>query len=359
MSYQSVICQSCKGSGKDATNVDKCPRCLGRGMVCEAVATSATPRTEAVIDVFAVARTPLIVLARQLERELNAASAGVKAHCADWAADDTRVKAIAKSVGIDLEAERAASNDDSFPSVVEVAERMAALITELKTNRIDNTTKEPACEDVNPVAPLCFWDPRCPETGWLSNFYVAGIYTEEWTWATSEHYYQSLKSNDAGYVAAIRACLSAKDAKRCSHKWFCCQPPLNDRVKYMRIAIRAKFSQHKDLADKLLATRGAIIEASPVDNLWGIGVGDGINLMGLLLEELRSELQAAVNKRLIERQETISELKANRIDDTSKALGDAYLADSRNLYATKHRQFLTAYEQRTSHHPSQASPQRC
>ncbi len=61
----------------------------------------------------------------------------------------------------------------------------------------------------------------------------------------------------------------------------------------MRAAILAKFTQHADLKQKLLATEHRlIVEDSPVDPYWGVGEnGDGLNMMGLLLMELRSYLQ--------------------------------------------------------------------
>ncbi len=73
-----------------------------------------------------------IGIVRGWRSELEKNQARVKSLCADWADDDTRVKEIAKTVGIDLEAEREASDDDSFPSVIEVVERMAAALTEVR-----------------------------------------------------------------------------------------------------------------------------------------------------------------------------------------------------------------------------------
>ena len=52
--------------------------------------------------------------------------------------------------------------------------------------------------------------------------------------------------------------------------------------------------KHRDLGDKLALTSGLIIEASPVDPIWGEGpTSTGLNLMGLLLMELREALREA------------------------------------------------------------------
>jgi hypothetical protein len=58
-------------------------------------------------------------------------------------------------------------------------------------------------------------------------------------------------------------------------------------------ALRAKFSQNQHLRSMLLATGEAkIYEASPIDSYWGLGMDKkGKNRLGLLLEQVRGELQ--------------------------------------------------------------------
>lgn len=68
---------------------------------------------------------------------------------------------------------------------------------------------------------------------------------------------------------------------------------------------RAKFTQRADLLAQLLATRGTtLVEASPYDKIWGIGLAasdprandpaqwKGQNLLGKILTALRDELAA-------------------------------------------------------------------
>ena len=140
-----------------------------------------------------------------------------------------------------------------------------------------------------------FWDHRCPDTGWLSNFYAAPVAHSGVVWPTSEHLYQSLKFHDPDYKRTILSIASPKAAKAKAHEWEESMGEANviGKARIMREAIMCKFTQHLELADKLLATTGRIVEASPTDHVWGVGaVGHGLNLMGMLLMELRSVLKA-------------------------------------------------------------------
>jgi hypothetical protein len=62
----------------------------------------------------------------------------------------------------------------------------------------------------------------------------------------------------------------------------------------MRQALRAKFVQHEDLRQQLLATGNVrLVEHTTNDRYWGDGGdGSGRNMLGILLMELRAKLRA-------------------------------------------------------------------
>lgn len=64
------------------------------------------------------------------------------------------------------------------------------------------------------------------------------------------------------------------------------------KVAIMKRALLAKFTQHQELKDMLLATKDAkLVEHIEHDNYWGDGGdGKGKNMLGKLLMALRSEL---------------------------------------------------------------------
>lgn len=71
---------------------------------------------------------------------------------------------------------------------------------------------------------------------------------------------------------------------------------------YVYTANMAKFSQNPDLKRFLLETEGLIVEASPLDTIWGIGLDEddpealdrskwkGTNWLGEVLTKVRTEL---------------------------------------------------------------------
>lgn len=77
----------------------------------------------------------------------------------------------------------------------------------------------------------------------------------------------------------------------------------NSKIKIVYIANNLKFSQNEELKAKLLETKGKyIVEASPVDTIWGIGIAPddprrfnrakwrGQNLLGKILTQLREDI---------------------------------------------------------------------
>lgn len=145
----------------------------------------------------------------------------------------------------------------------------------------------------------------------FSQWYPAPFELDGERYATAEHYMmaekarlfgaddirrQILQSGNPGQAKALgRQIIGFKDDVWNAHRFdIVCQ------------ANRAKFSQHADLKAFLLQTGERIlVEASPVDSIWGIGLAQddpridnplqwqGLNLLGFALMKVRDQLQAA------------------------------------------------------------------
>lgn len=146
--------------------------------------------------------------------------------------------------------------------------------------------------------------------GFLSHFHPSPIALDGEAWPTVEHYYQTQKSFDPDYRAAIRATWGPGRAKRAAatrgsgwraqQSWFlrtgASPRPDWDEVKLevMRKADWAKYDQNPELAAALLATGEAeLIEDSRAEPFWGVGRdGLGLNWAGRVLMEVRGVIAA-------------------------------------------------------------------
>ena len=68
------------------------------------------------------------------------------------------------------------------------------------------------------------------------------------------------------------------------------------KIDVMYRALKCKFSTYAHLTEMLLSTAGSVlVEASPHDLFWGGGrEGEGLNYLGRLLMQLRSEILGTV-----------------------------------------------------------------
>ena len=132
--------------------------------------------------------------------------------------------------------------------------------------------------------------------GEFSNFAPFPIFIRNKRWPTSEHYFQGQKFAGTKHEEEIRlvkkpriAADMGRDRKRPLRRdW----EAVKDGV--MLAALRAKFSQHADLRELLLATGDAkLVEHTGNDAYWGDGGdGSGRNMLGQILMRVREELRA-------------------------------------------------------------------
>ncbi|KAI4350171.1 hypothetical protein L6164_010680 [Bauhinia variegata] len=148
------------------------------------------------------------------------------------------------------------------------------------------------------------WDPY----GAFSNFSPHPIQMPDGsgdyvTWLSVEHYYQAHKFvgvNDPlaqKCVERIKSAKSPEEAARIGRSMQRQQPHLirsdwdNIKIDVMYKALKSKFSIYPHLNCMLVSTAGSVlVEASPHDLFWGGGRdGEGLNYLGRLLMQLRSE----------------------------------------------------------------------
>jgi ribA/ribD-fused uncharacterized protein len=126
---------------------------------------------------------------------------------------------------------------------------------------------------------------------WLSNFYSCGVNYEGLTYQSSEAAYQAAK-----FPEAERKAFTALDpdaAKKLAHSKTIDEAKWNARKdQVMREVVWAKFSQHPDLAGRLLATGDRYLEETNWwnDPYWGVYQGKGANMLGKILMDTRARL---------------------------------------------------------------------
>ena len=128
----------------------------------------------------------------------------------------------------------------------------------------------------------------------LSNFEFSPFEIDGVTYATVEHYFQSVKFlEDPDYADRVRKAETPASAKALgrSRKHKLREDWDEFRIEAMKTALVAKFTQNKKLGD-LLASTGdrMLVENAPRDYFWGCGAKKtGKNMLGTLLMHVRSE----------------------------------------------------------------------
>lgn len=144
----------------------------------------------------------------------------------------------------------------------------------------------------------------CFSQWWLSSFKV-----EKVTYKTAEHWMMAKKAElfqDEEVLEKILQADSPAEAKKLGRevKNYDDKLWLENRYEIVKKGNYHKFSQNKELKTFLLNTKDRVlVEASPVDPIWGIGMASdhkdvlipekwqGLNLLGFALMEVRDELK--------------------------------------------------------------------
>lgn len=134
--------------------------------------------------------------------------------------------------------------------------------------------------------------------GVLSNLYRRELEFEGCIFPTSEHAYQAGKALKPAVREWILAAPSPSLAAMAAHglyTWDVVPNWASIKFDRMRAVLRAKFTQHPDLAEILVSTgTKRLVEVgsvnSAVNRLWGEIDGKGKNMLGVMLMELRDQL---------------------------------------------------------------------
>ncbi len=144
----------------------------------------------------------------------------------------------------------------------------------------------------------------CLSQWWLADFVVGGI-----TYRSTEHWMMAEKARlfkDEATLGRILAAKSPAEAKKLGREIQGFAPEIWEahKVEIVTAGNLHKFGQNQELAKFLLATSDRVlVEASPVDTIWGIGLAadsadatspaqwQGPNLLGFALMEVRDQLR--------------------------------------------------------------------
>jgi ribA/ribD-fused uncharacterized protein len=165
----------------------------------------------------------------------------------------------------------------------------------------------------HPVKYLFFWGHTGQPGGAVgkecfSQWYPAAFTVDDAIYATAEHYMMAEKARLFGDEATRSAILKAthpNEAKKLGWLVANFDEAYWEEARFSIVVQgnTAKFTQHPALREFLLETTSRVlVEASPVDAIWGIGLAQdsphasnpaewrGLNLLGFALMEVRSHL---------------------------------------------------------------------
>ena len=148
-----------------------------------------------------------------------------------------------------------------------------------------------------PPGTILFYERADKKTYFLTNFYAATVKVNGIVWKTSEHFFQAQKFIGNQHLMNL---VRKKDTPLQAFKLTRDYPTdvnpnwANYKDSAMLIAVRAKFTQHKHLHSALMATNNnVLVEHTTNDVYWGDGggSGQGYNVLGQILMQVRSEIK--------------------------------------------------------------------
>lgn len=130
---------------------------------------------------------------------------------------------------------------------------------------------------------------------YLSNFYPSKVTFDGLEYDTIEAAYQAAKTDDVAARRRIREAEKPGLCKKLGQKVKLRQDWEQVKIQVMEDLVRQKFTKHKDLREKLVATGDAYLEETNHwgDTFWGVCRGNGQNHLGQILMKVREELKAA------------------------------------------------------------------
>ncbi len=127
---------------------------------------------------------------------------------------------------------------------------------------------------------------------YLSNYHICPVTIERITYGSSEAAYMAQKTDDLD-TQMLFSVISPPEAKKLGQKIALRDDWELVKVKAMKRCLLAKFSQNKDIQDKLLSTYEKYLEETNNwnDRFWGVCDSSGLNMLGKTLMSVRETLQ--------------------------------------------------------------------
>lgn len=172
-----------------------------------------------------------------------------------------------------------------------------------KTKKERPLSVSAAEQELVPLTEIRFYRSNEKPYGVFSNLFRRTVIFEGTEFPTAEHAYQAGKARKEAVRDWILSAPTPSLVAMAAHGLYTWDIVPNwSKMKFdrMREVLRAKYTQHEDLRALLLSTGEArLVESCRTDNLvnrtWGEVNGKGLNMLGVLLMEIRTELRQTEN----------------------------------------------------------------